>query len=60
MIFELNSNRATYKENFGCLGITYLVLGGYFFEFLTPSILGGYNFFNSITFLMIFSVQDVQ
>jgi len=30
-----------------------------FFEFLTPSILGGYNFFNSIPSLRIFSAPHV-
>ncbi len=30
-----------------------------FFEFLTPSILGGYNFFNFILLLTIFSALDV-
>ncbi len=29
-----------------------------FFEFLTPFNLGGYNFFNSIPFSMIFNVSD--
>ncbi len=31
----------------------------FFFEFLTPSTLGGHNFFNFILFLTIFSVLDV-
>jgi hypothetical protein len=31
----------------------------FFFEFLTPSTLGGGNFFNSFPFLTIFSALDV-
>jgi hypothetical protein len=37
------------------------VLGGvFFFEFLTPLLLGSCNFLNSNTFLMIFSVLHVS
>jgi len=32
----------------------------FFFEFLTPSTLGGCNFLNSNPFFTIFSVPDVQ
>jgi hypothetical protein len=32
----------------------------FFFDFLTPSTLGGHNFLNSIMFLMIFSAPDVS
>jgi hypothetical protein len=31
----------------------------YFFEFLTPSTLGGHNYLNFIPFLMIFSASYV-
>jgi hypothetical protein len=37
---------------------TFVVFGGLFFEFLTPSILRGHNFFNSISFFTIFSALD--
>ncbi len=39
---------------------TLLCLGVCFFEFLTPSTFGGCNFFNSNSFLMIFSAPDVS
>ncbi len=36
----------------------FVVFGGLFFEFLTPSILRGHNFFNSIPFFTIFNALD--
>jgi hypothetical protein len=36
----------------------FIVLNGFFKEFLTPFTLGGHNFFNSNPFFMIFNVLD--
>jgi len=40
--------------------LVFITFGGFFFEFLTPSILGGRNFLNFIMFLMIFNALDVS
>ncbi len=54
-----NSNRATYKEFFEWS--SFLVFGDlFFFEFLTPSTLGGCNFLNSNPFLMISNAPDAS
>jgi len=54
----LNSNnkKATYKEFFECSKTTFIAFGGFFFEFLTTSTLGGHNFLSSIPFVTIFNV----
>jgi hypothetical protein len=55
-----NSNKATYKEFFGGLGTILCDDCRFvFWEFLTPFILGGYNFFISNPFSIIVSVSDV-
>jgi hypothetical protein len=38
---------------------TFVAFGGLFFFVLDPLYLGGYNFFNSILFLTIFSASSV-
>jgi hypothetical protein len=38
---------------------TFVAFGSLLFEFLTPFILKGHNFLNSIPFLMIFSAPNV-
>jgi hypothetical protein len=55
---NFNSHKITYKEFFGCLGTGFVTFGDlFFFEFLTPFILGGCNFLNPNPFLMIFSAS---
>jgi hypothetical protein len=54
-----NSNKATYKEYFGCFGLC-SVWWFVFFDFFTPFTLGGRNYFNSIPFLMIFNALDMS
>jgi hypothetical protein len=39
--------------------LTFVAFGGLLFEFLTPSILGGHNFLNSILFLTIFGAPKM-
>jgi hypothetical protein len=39
--------------------LAFVVLGGFFFEFFTPSTLGHHNFLNFIPFSMIFSATNV-
>jgi hypothetical protein len=38
---------------------SFIAFNGFFFEFLTLSILGGRNFLNYISFLMIFNALNV-
>jgi hypothetical protein len=42
------------KKFFGVWELAFITFCAFFFEFLTPFILGGWNFFNSIPFFMIF------
>jgi hypothetical protein len=56
IIFKMQSQGSNIQRMFGCsrtglCGIRWFV----FFEFLTPSTLGGHNFLNSIPFFMIFN-----
>jgi hypothetical protein len=46
------------RNFFGVWELACVVLGGLFFELLTPSTLGGYNFLNSIPFSTIFNALD--
>jgi len=42
----------------GVWELAFVVLGGFFFEFLTPFTLGGCNFLTSIPFSTIFNVPN--
>jgi hypothetical protein len=57
--WNFDSNTTTYKEFFGCSKTYFYSVQWFFFKkFLTPSTLGGHNFFDSNLFLAIFSVLD--
>jgi hypothetical protein len=59
IILNFDSNRTTYKELFGCLGIDLCNVWWFvFFEVSTFFILGGCNFFVFNPFLIIVSVLD--
>jgi hypothetical protein len=44
----------------GVWELAFVTFDGFLKKFLTPSILGGHNFLNSIPFLMIFSAPNVS
>jgi hypothetical protein len=55
-----DSTRIIYKDFFGCLRTKFCNIWWFVkFFFFDPLFFGGYNFLNSIFFLMIFSVLDV-
>jgi len=60
MILKFNSNRATYKEFFGCLGIGHYSVRRFVFLVFDPSTLGSHNFLNSISSLTIFNVPGAS
>jgi hypothetical protein len=57
--WNFNSKIQHTRHFLGVWELAFVVFDGFFFDFLTPSTLGGCNFLNSIMFLTIFSAPHV-